>query len=158
MSKRFDVYPSYMGNLLRDWARKVFVDSMYRVTKGYPTKAAFVALKVDGQCREVPLWNTTQEELERLDRYINELETRHIMALNWAFVPHRSRSSIAWLTTTGTVPRTWRRWVHEAVAELDAVWSRVGLDLGQEDSPEPEIAVARVPTRAQDSLVSEPTD
>jgi len=146
MSKRFDVYPSYMGNLLRDWARRLFVESMYRVTRGYPSKTAFIALRVDGQAREVPLWNSTPEELDTLDRFINQLETRHVMALNWAFVSHRERSSETWLMSTGTVSRTWRRWVHEAAAELHGKWERMDARVTK-DSPvsvlrcEPEAAV-----------------
>ena len=125
MSKRFDVYPSFIGDLLRDWARRLFVEGMYKVARGYPSKAAFINLKVDGQATEIPLWRSTKGELDRLDAYINQLETRHVMALNWAFVPNRERSAAMWLASTGTVPRTWRRWVHEAAGELANKWERV---------------------------------
>ena len=124
MAKRFDVYPDYIGELLREWGKYCFVQSMTKVARGYPSRAAFIVLRVDGQPREVQLWTIPESELERLDGVINRLETKHIMALNWAFVPHRRQSSEAWLKMSDTGLRTWQRWVHDAAGEVQAVWDR----------------------------------
>lgn len=69
-------------------------------------------------------FEVSPQEMERLDKAIQELEERYKLVIIRAYMPWKAKSVEGILSSMGTCDRTWRRWLHEAAAGLASKMQR----------------------------------
>jgi hypothetical protein len=121
MAKRSFIEPHWLDRLLHSWA-------LHSIRSGgplgYPSVSPMFMGRVQIKKGSREPFELNQDDYNDVSIAVAELAHKHRLAITRAYKPWAAASINAEMAVYQVSDRTWRRWVHEAAAELAGKLSR----------------------------------